>query len=114
MIKISNLFSIFALKLLQRLPRAKGFRQAVELSWLRRHSRGLHLIKTLPCILVALIAFAPSAACAKARITVNPDTDHPKGKIAVKGAGFDANESIDVRWDNKKLLFTVNSDSSGA
>src|SRR5205085_8427486 len=64
--------------------------------------------------LVALIALVPAAVWAGgANIKVKPDTDHPKGKISVSGSGFDASESINVYWDNKKLLFTVESDGSG-
>ena len=70
-------------------------------------------MKIIRYALIALIAFAPSAVLAKAKITVKPDSDHPKGKIAIKGSGFDINESIGVYWDDKKLLFTVNSDGSG-
>jgi len=64
--------------------------------------------------LMALIAIAPTVVWASATITAKPNTNHPQGKITIAGSGFAANESINVRWDNKKLLFTITSDSSGA
>src|SRR2546430_5936850 len=66
------------------------------------------------CALIALVALAPTAAWGTAKIAVSPNANHPTGKIVVNGSGFQANEPIDVRWDGKKLLFTVNSNANGA
>src|SRR5437868_6679017 len=63
--------------------------------------------------LMALIAFAPSAAWAAPSVTLSPDTDHPKATDKVSGAGFGAYKAIDIYWDTTDILLAT-TDGSGS